>query len=239
MSTIEPVLTCKSCGVVSSGKYCYNCGQVMAVNRLSLSELLHEAFHFLTHLDKGFFYTLKMLIVSPGKAQRQYVEGNRVKHQKPFSMFFISGTLSALLYYWIGNALSKYFQAGDEQVAQFFHQYFVLLHACLIPFYTLIVFLCFKKAGYNYGEIGVYQLYNFSFLLLLVGLLQALRFLNPNLETRYIEFPLIAAYILVTNLNFFFQLKRGNVVFISLLSISLVFALAAFVQDRVIELLRY
>lgn len=231
-----PDLVCKSCGVTSSGKYCYNCGQTMAIKRLSLHELIHEAFHFLTHLDKGFFYTLKMLLVSPGKAQRQYIEGARVQHQKPFSMFFISGTASALMYYWIYSILIKYFHAGDMQATQFFHQYFVLLHACLLPFYSLIVYLCFKKTGYNYGEIAVYQLYNFSFLLLLVGVLQLLKFINHDMQTRYIEFPLIVGYVMITNLNFFVQLKRRTVFLRSLVSITLVILLAAVVQDKVVKL---
>lgn len=237
METTNSVTVCKACGVAGAGKYCANCGQVLAVKRISLPELLHEAFHFITHLDKGFFYTLKMLVVSPGKVQRQYVEGNRVKHQKPFSMFFISGTASALLYYWIGNALSKYFHWGDEQTAHFFHQYFVLLHACLLPLYSLIAYLCFKKSGYNYGEIGVYQLYNFSFIFLLVGLIQLLKFIKPDLETRYIEFPLIVVYILLTNLNFFVQLKKSTVVVLTFMSITFIFLLAALVQDKVITLI--
>lgn len=237
METTNSVMVCKACGVAGNGKYCTNCGQVLAVKRISLPELLHEAFHFITHLDKGFFYTLKMLVVSPGKAQRQYVEGNRVKHQKPFSMFFISGTASALLYFWIGNALSKYFHWGDEQTAHFFHQYFVLLHACLLPLYTLIAYLWFKKSGYNYGEIGVYQLYNFSFIFLLVGLIQLLKFVKPDLETRYIEFPLVVVYMLITNLNFFVQLKKSTVVVLTFVSITFIFLLAALVQDKVITLI--
>ncbi len=111
MNTKDNVPVCKACGTVSKGKYCFDCRQIMAVKRLSLQELLHEAFHFFTHLEHGFLYTLKKLITVPGKMQKLYVEGNRAKHQKPFSMFFISATISALFF-----LLDKY---RHDQIFQF------------------------------------------------------------------------------------------------------------------------
>lgn len=238
MSTNEPVLICKSCGVASSGKYCHNCGQGMAIKRLSLHSLLHEAFHFFTHVDKGLFYTLKMLLLAPGKMQREYINGDRVRYQKPFSMFFVSATASGLIYYWVNNALLKLYHSGTTTETYFFNHYWVLLQVCLLPLYSLIVYLCFKKAGYNYGEIAVYQLYNFSILFLIVALIQLSKFINHDLNTRYIEFPLIVGYMLITNLNFFTQWKRSTVILIGLISISLVFGLAAFVQDRIIDMMQ-
>ena len=237
MNEKDNVRVCKSCGTASKGKYCPNCGQIMAVRRLSLHELFHEAFHFFTHLEHGFLYTLKMLITMPGKVQKQYVEGNRVKHQKPFSMFFISATISALLLYWVNIALAKYFNSGNTEEANFFHQYWVLFHICMFPLYCLITYLCFKKAGYNYGEIAVFQLYTFSFLFLLIALIQLFKFFNPYLQTRYIELPLVIVYTLITNLNFFVQLKKIWIILISIIAIVFTFLLAAFVQDEIIKLI--
>ncbi len=224
---------CKACGAISESKYCPDCGQSMLVKRLSLPELLHEAFHFFTHVEHGFLYTLKGLVLSPGTVQKQYVEGFRAKHQKPFSMFFLSATLSALMYYWIYTAVITYLHTGSAEEAEFFHKHFVLLHVCLLPLYALITYLCFKKGGFNYGEIAVYQLYTFSFIFLLIAFIQLFKFINPHLETRYIELPCVMAYILATNLRFFAGLKRNTVILLSLLSVILIFFTASFIQDRV------
>lgn len=228
---------CKACNTASKGNYCPQCGQSLSVKRLSMRELLHEAFHFFTHVEKGFLYTVKMLLVSPGKAQKEYIQGNRVRHQKPFSMFFIAGTISALVYYWLNRALMQYFHAGSSAEASFFQQYWVLLQICMLPLYGLIVYLCFKKAGYNYGEIIVSQLYTFSFLFLLLALLQLSKLFYHTLETRYIELPLILAYTLLTNLTLFNQLKKGSIVILTILAIVACFVMAAFVQDKLIEVL--
>jgi hypothetical protein len=235
MNTLDNLNVCKACGKAGEGKYCADCGQIMAVRRLSLRELLHEAFHYFTHLEHGFVYTLKLLLIAPGKVQKQYVEGNRIKHQKPFSMFFISATVSALIFYWVNTALIKYFHTGDSNEANFFHQYWVLFHVCLFPFYCMITYLCFKKAGYNFGEIAVYQLYTFSFVFLAIALIQLLKFLDHELETRYIEFPLLMAYTIITNLRFFGRLKAGQNILLSIVAIVFIFMLAALVQDEIIK----
>ena len=237
MSVGDTVLDCKSCGAASTGKFCPNCGQSMTVKKLSFHELIHEVFHLFTHLDKGYPYTLKMLLLSPGKMQKQYVEGNRVKYQKPFSMFFISASVCALIFYWVNSALIKYYHLGDTKETAFFHQYWVLLQVCMLPLYCFISFLCFKKARYNFGEIVVSQLYTFSFIFLLLALIQLFKFINPHLETRYIELPLIIGYSLATNLNFFSHLKRSTIILISLITIILLFLIAVFVQDKLVELI--
>jgi hypothetical protein len=43
------------------GKYCNSCGNSYIVKRITTSGILHDVFHFFTHLDKGFGFTLKQL----------------------------------------------------------------------------------------------------------------------------------------------------------------------------------
>jgi hypothetical protein len=228
---------CRSCGTIVNGSYCSNCGQKINIKRITLPDLLHEVFHFFTHLDKGFPFTLKSLIKAPGTMQKAYLEGDRARHQKPFSMFFISATISALIYYWVHRALMQYFEAGDQHEAEFFNHYWVVLHICLFPFYSLFTYLCFKKAGYYYGEIGVFQLYTFSFIFLVLSILQLTKFIYPSIETRYLEVPLLLIYAIITNLNFFTGIKRISVILLSILNIGLTFLLAAAVQDTLIDMI--
>ena len=134
---------CPSCAFIGAGKYCQECGHPFEVKRISLNGLLHDVFHVFTHIDKGFGYTLKELFVHPGKMQRWYVEGERVRHQKPFSMFLICATVAALIRYWIYESIISYYQAGSSSEAYFLNEYMVLLHLVLMPVYTLITSFSF------------------------------------------------------------------------------------------------
>ena len=58
---------CRQCGATVTGNYCSNCGQSVRVKRITLHEVLHEVYHYFTHVDKGFLYTLRHLATRPGK----------------------------------------------------------------------------------------------------------------------------------------------------------------------------
>jgi len=204
----EGVKQCKYCKTIGKGNFCHSCGRKYKPERLSLRSLLHEAFHFLTHLDNGFPYTLKKLFTSPGKMQKEYIEGNRYKYQKPFSMFFLCATIAALSIYWVNLILLKHFEAGDTKEAVFFHKYWVILQVLMLPFYSLITYLFFRRTKFNYGEIIILQLYLFSFLFIVLSMIHLLKFVFPHLQTRYIEFPAIILFTTITNLNFFKPLKK-------------------------------
>ena len=194
---------CKSCGFSGKGNYCDNCGQSFKTKRISLKELLRELFHFFTHIEKGFFYTLKQLIVAPGHMQLTYIEGKRIIHQKPFSMFLLCATITALFRYWIFYAVTKYYHADIISEAKFFHEYLVITYINLIPIYALITYLLFYRSGYNYAEVGVMMLYTISICFLLAGFISLIKFIYPHLDTAYVEFPVFIFYFTVTFLRFF------------------------------------
>ncbi len=224
---------CKQCGAHGSGKFCNHCGQQYAVKKITLKGILHEVFHFFTHLEKGFPYTLRKLITNPGEMQREYIEGQRVKHQKPFSMYFLSVTITALLYYWINYTLVKYYHS-DSYELNFFNRYMAMLQIALVPVYSLIVWLFFKSSKHNYAEVLILLLYSFSIVLLLAASIQLLKFIWPHLPTRYIELPLITVYMTITNLRFFHTVPKWIAFIKSVLATALVFFVASSTQDWLI-----
>ncbi len=227
---------CRFCDSYGSGKFCNSCGQSFVVKRLTLKGIIHEATHFFTHLDSGFPYTLKRLVVAPGKMQRSYIDGDRSKYQKPFSMFFLCATFAALALYWINSSVVKYFNAGEAQEAAFFHQYWVIMQVCMLPLHALLAFLFFGSARFNYAEAMVLQLYQFSFLFLLLTAIHLLKFIFPHIETRYIELPLIIAYCILTNLNFFKEGSKSMIILKTIFNIGLSFFLSSFVQDLLVKI---
>lgn len=228
---------CKTCGASVDKNYCAQCGQAAAVKRITLKGLLHDVFHLITHVDKGILFTLKRLITSPGTMQRDYIDGDRSRHQKPFSMFFICATVAGLARYWINIALLNYFQGGDMVEGAFFHKYLVILHIMLLPLYALITYLVFYNKKFNYAEIGVLLLYTTSFFFLLTTLLWLTRFIWPNFDTAYIELPFVAVYNAITFRNFYREEKTWVVIAKSVVTVTLIFLAAGFFEDLAMKLI--
>jgi hypothetical protein len=226
---------CRSCGSSGQGKYCQECGLPYEQKRISLQALLHDVFHVFTHLDKGFGYTLKELFVAPGKMQKQYIEGDRAKHQKPFSMFLICATLAALSRYWIYQQILRQYHIENTSEVYFFDQYMVMLHILLMPFYALVIYLFFYKSKYNYAEIGVLILYTISVFLLITICITLLKLIWPELDTAYIELPILIVYNTITFINFFDSSPRWLVVIKSIISILIIFLLIQVLEDYIIS----
>jgi len=228
---------CKSCGNTGSGSYCSACGQSYITKRITLRGLLHDVFHFFTHIEKGFGYTLKQLIVAPGTMQRLYIEGVRSRHQKPFSMFILCATINAVVRFGIDEILLKYYHTSSVSEVSFQHQYFVLLYVFLIPLVALFTWLFFSGSKYNYAEMGVLQLYIFSFAFLMVIPVAMFRFIWPLMDTAYVELPLMIIYISVTLINFFNKSNRWLVLIKAILLAVGIFLMAQKFEDLVIKLI--
>lgn len=195
---------CCNCGYEGTGKYCAECGKPYEVKRLTVASILQEVAHLFTHLDRGFGYTLKQLAISPGRMQKDYIRGKRSVHQKPFSMFFICATLTGVAIYWISKAyVTSHNTTYDEMRLYFYSHYFVIFQSTLIPFYALVLWLLFRNKNFNYAEALVLFVYSFAFMLLLICLTNAINLVPNHIKTYYVEIPLLAVYVIWTNLNFF------------------------------------
>lgn len=202
LTMMHPAI-CRNCGYTTTGNYCEQCGQKTKIRAITLHSILHEIFHYFTHLDKGFGYTLKKLVTQPGTMQRNYLEGERSRHQKPFSMFFICGTISGLGYYFINVAYAKIYGYRNAASDDFFRHYFVILQALLLPVYTAVTWLFFKRDRYNYAETLIMTLYNLALVHLILVPNISLKLLFPNYENRILEVGFLLVYNSLTNLRFY------------------------------------
>lgn len=235
MEHLQPS-TCKNCGNTGNGKYCSRCGQKLHTERLTLHGILHEVFHYFTHLDKGFGYTLKQLAIRPGNMQRDYINGHRAAHQKPFSMFFVCGTVCGLAYYFINLAFHNLYQRDTVSEADYFRHYFVLMQAVMLPLYSLVLWLLFRNTKTNYAEALVVTLYALSGIFLVFIFINALKLLLPDFETRYIEVAFLLFYNNITNVHFF----PGNkwiTIAKTLVMLTICYAASQLVNQAVIRLL--
>ncbi len=224
MTTAEPI-DCKNCGALSSGTHCQTCGQKLHTERITLHTILHEVMHYFTHLDKGFGYTIKELIVHPGAMQKEFIEGRRSRYQKPFSMFFLCGTICGLGYYFINLAYLRLYNADNTGEADFFRHYFVLMQAFLLPLYSLFTWAVFYNAKRNYAEILVLMLYSLSLVFLVLIFINAAKLIFPHYENRYTEVLFLLVYNYITNANFFGE-KKWVTVLKTILAMGICYAIS-------------
>ena len=229
--------TCKHCHYEGTGKYCAQCAQPYAVKRITVHSIIHEVTHLFTHLDKGFLYTLKQLATRPGRMQKEYLEGHRAPHQKPFSLFFICATVSGFGIYWISKLAESSASLDDfEQTRIYFYRnYYVIMQAILIPFYAMVNWLLFRKKDFNYAEALILFIYSFSFLLLLIILTNTINLVSDTFETYYVEIPLLAVYITWTNLNFFHNQPRWLVIVKSIINLLICWLASNLITNQVIR----
>jgi hypothetical protein len=231
-----PEHVCQNCGFRGAGHYCPQCGQRYDTHRFTLPHLLHEVFHLFTHVEQGLIYTLKELLLRPGDMQRRYLAGQRTRFQKPFSLFFLACTLTALGQYGIKSLVARWYGVSDDS-GDYFRHYFALMQVGLLPLYALITWLFFRRDRYNYAEIAVVVLYSLSLLLNVILLLNALRLIWPHFETRYVELPLVVVYNTWTYLRLFPQASRWGLGAKSLLINSLCFLVSQVAAELVVRVL--
>ncbi len=155
-------IICKNCNHHFKGNFCPHCGQSAKVEPIGIKYFLHDIPHSILHIDKGFWYTFKSLFSSPGKALAQYLAGQRIRHFRPFAYLLILSAVYVFLNPFI-ERLAGYI-AGHQIYSNwaerpFFEHYISLLLILLVPFLSLVTWVVFKKAAYNYWEHFLVNIY--------------------------------------------------------------------------------
>lgn len=223
------MIVCRNCGNVGDQVYCPKCGQVLQPKRISLHHLFNEVVNTFWHLDKGFLYTLKELGSNPGTMQKKYLSGNRLRYQKPFPLFAISGTLCAL-------ALFLIYRNAPVQTDQFFYKhYYFIVQAFMLPFYGFISFILFKSPKLFYAEALVMNVYMVGFMSVFIVPINALSFFLPNGVISLLEVIFLVSYNIWTFLNFFRDKAIWWITVKSIVSIVICYLLFQFASGLVMD----
>lgn len=153
-------LLCKNCGKTVNNKFCSHCGQSAHVDRINFHYIVHELQHSVLHVDKGIIYTIKELIVRPGYSIKEYLEGKRVNHFKPFSFVVILAAIYGFLIHFSNLYPEAYVFTDDAKAAvdnnkiifEWMYSHYSLVMFFIIPVSALSSYLVFRKSGYNYME---------------------------------------------------------------------------------------
>jgi hypothetical protein len=157
---MSTTIICKNCNNHFKGNFCNNCGQASHTHKLSFHYIWHDLQHGLFHFDNGIFYTIKQLLTKPGHTIREFIQGKRVSHFKPFSLIVILATIYGLVFHYLievpvhkktinprENVVVVY-----EKILGWSMEHFAYAAFIMIVSTTIASYYVFRKEGYNLAE---------------------------------------------------------------------------------------
>lgn len=150
---------CLNCGAALAGPFCAQCGQSAHTHRFTAAHLLHELPHSVWHVDRGLPYTIKEMLVRPGRTMRRYLAGQRVDLFRPVALvLLLAGVASFLL---LALHLER-IQPGHPPVTpaehktaaagQLVFKHFAWFTLALLPLYALLSWAMLRRLRYNFVE---------------------------------------------------------------------------------------
>lgn len=149
------------------------------VNRIDRHYILHEIEHIL-HVERGIIFTIRELLLRPGKTVQQFVNEDRSRLVKPVTFVLITAILCTFT--------SNVFHFESEQYAQGrldkstynllllwldkYSAYENIIISAFIAFWTTIFF---RKHRYNFFEILVLMCFVQGIVLIIISLFQLIQ----------------------------------------------------------------
>lgn len=97
----DEVHQCLNCGYEYQGRYCPMCGQAAATKRFTIRNIFTDFVEQGVHFSiKRLPFTLKHLLLRPGKMIGEYLDGHRAGYYPPIKLLFILVFIS-LIVQWI------------------------------------------------------------------------------------------------------------------------------------------
>jgi hypothetical protein len=221
----KEVIICKNCSNSFEGSFCNGCGQAADTTKINFHFLRLELQKILFHFDSGFIYSLKQLFTRPGHSVREYIEGKRIKHFKPFSLVILLATLNILLYHYFHVNLIAPSEGDGEYMVNlndWILKHFSWISLATIPYYTVGTFICFRKQGYNFAEYLVLNTFKAAQKLTITIVTFPLIYLYAEIPAKTIVSGIIylvsIGFMFWTNIQFFNKLSKVRTIFLSILS---------------------
>ena len=203
---------CLNCGAPVDRNFCPECGQKIKTHRVTIETIVHDIPHSFFHLDKGFPFTFKQLLLRPGQAIKEYLAGKRINYFSPFAYLILMCTISTIFF----HQLEAYYDAHGVHIsymfnqmlfpkaAEFFSHYPALMYCALIPFISLWSWLFNLDSGYNYWEnffLNTYLIAQMNMFLVLYYLVMVLFQFYMNLTPMFVVFFIYFGFAYFTFFN--------------------------------------
>jgi len=109
--------SCANCDAPLTGPYCAQCGQHAHESARSLSVVLHDGWHLMTHIDGRFWSTIRTLLWKPGQLTVDYLADRRARYVSPLRLYFVLSIAFFALAAANSNLLSKSAPPSPAQLA--------------------------------------------------------------------------------------------------------------------------
>lgn len=203
--TNKPVLSkCRNCGTETKGPYCHLCGQSLFAGKEGFSESFFNNVLSLYAIDSKIFRTIKLLLFYPGKLTKEYCQGHIIRYEHPFKLFWFVALLFFIYfsYKFDPNTIKL---TGDVEFNRLFMSYLPYATMLLIPLFSFLLFLCFRKYEPRYSNHTVFALHFHTFLYVFFA--GVLFFSNLEISIKWWLLFLIPYIYLMIAANLFYKPK--------------------------------
>lgn len=144
--------TCQNCGKPVADNFCSHCGQKTSTHRITTWHFLsHDLLHGVWHFDKGIFFTLKEAFTRPGLAAMDYIAGKRIRYYNVFYLLLLVIGAHLFADHYLPGSLDGP-ELKDGKVLAFATKNVKLVLVALVPLFSLLTLLIFRRWKYNYAE---------------------------------------------------------------------------------------
>jgi hypothetical protein len=168
--------TCKKCNSETQGNFCSHCGHPQKVDRINARYIASEIGSVL-NFQKGFFYTIKELLIRPGQSIQSFISEDRNRLVKPVMFLLICSliyTIFAQLFGFKDGFLNLQFDGSGSSINiifQWIGENYGYSNLIMSVFVAIWIKVFYRKNDYNYFEILILlifisgmQMLMFSFL---------------------------------------------------------------------------
>lgn len=148
---------CKNCNTELNGNYCSNCGQPAKLKRIDAHYIKQEIEDVL-NFDKGIFYTIKELLIKPGKNVREFFTENRSRLVKPIIFLIVTSLIYSLVNHYF-HIEEQYVQFDETNptttgsIMKWIQENYGYANILMGIFIAFFIKLFFRKSNYNFYEI--------------------------------------------------------------------------------------
>jgi hypothetical protein len=150
-------MTCHNCEASFDTKFCPNCGNPANLKRIDKHYLQHEFLH-LFHVEKGFLYTVKMLLTKPGESIQGFLNTSRNKLMKPVPFLVFTSLIYTIIVSFFPVVVANKIGGGSadsyiDRIFSWFQAHYAYANIATGFFIAFCSGLFYRKYSYNYFEI--------------------------------------------------------------------------------------
>jgi hypothetical protein len=156
-SSSDTVIDCRNCGTTIYDKFCSRCGQPASLKRINGHYILHEIEHIL-HFERGILYTVKALLLNPGRTIKGFFVEDRNRLVKPIIFIIVTSAIYSLItgLLHVDNGYVRFSEESPSAtgtILKWVQSHYGYSNLLMGVFIALWLKLFFRKYDYNFFEI--------------------------------------------------------------------------------------